>query len=108
MILPEHPDQAAEFVWWTSLVLGLVVSLVVALLLWMIHREAVVVQRRVAKIWELGQRVANNTIHIPILYPINRVAEDILQTALRIAEGACGIESHVRDCPGCPHCLMEP
>ena len=33
--LPTDADQAALFVWISSLVLGLVVSLVVALLLWL-------------------------------------------------------------------------
>ena len=65
--LPTSPEQAAQFIWWTSLALGLVVSLVVALLLWLIQRTATVIDGHVARIWEVGQRVANNTVHIPAL-----------------------------------------
>ena len=105
MELPTSPEQAAAFVWWISLLLGLVVSLVVAMLLWLIHRAAETIDDRVSKIWELGQRVANNTIHIPALYKTNEVASRILAVALEINEGAAAIVSHASSCPGCPQCL---
>jgi hypothetical protein len=106
-ILPGSPEQAAQFVWVTSLVLGLVVSLVVVLLLWLIHREAGVICDRVSIIWDVGQRIANNTIHIPTLYRINEGVNEILATALRINDGAALIETHASGCPGCPHCMLE-
>lgn len=106
--LPSSPEQAAQFVWWTSLALGLVVSLVVTLLLWLIHRTATRIDASVAKIWVVGQRVANNTVQIPLLYKTSEVAGEILATALRIDAGAVAIEAHARACPGCPQCMFEP
>ena len=105
--LPSSPEQAAQLVWWVSLALGLVVSGVVALLLWLIHRGAEVIDGRVSRIWDTGQRVANNTVQIPILYKTNEVAGQILATALRIDAGAAAIESHANGCPGCPQCMLQ-
>ena len=104
--LPTSPEAAAGLVWWTSLALGLVVSLVVTLLLWLIHREAGIIHGRASKIWDVGQRVANNTIHIPALYKTNAVARDILATAVKIKRGAAAIETHANGCPGCPQCML--
>jgi len=106
-LLPADPAAAATFVWSASLVLGLVVALVVTLLLWLIHRTAASIENGVSDIWDTGQRVANNTIHIPILYRINSVAGKILGTALKINDGAAAIESHANGCPGCPHCMLD-
>ena len=105
--LPTSPEQAAQFVWSVSLALGLVVSLVVTLLLWLVHRGAGVIDGHVAKIWDVGQRVANNTVHIPALYKTNAVAVEILATAVRIDAGAAAIESHASACPGCPRCMLQ-
>ena len=85
----------------------LVVSGVVALLLWLIHRGAATIDGRVSRIWEVGQRVANNTVHIAALYRTNEVAAQILATAVRIDAGAAAIESHAAGCPGCPQCMLE-
>jgi hypothetical protein len=101
------PEQAVQLVWWSSLGLGVVVAGVVALLLWLIHRAAVTIDDRVASIWDVGQRVANNTVHIPILYRTNEVAGQILTTAKRIDAGAAAIESHANGCPGCPQCMLS-
>ena len=49
--MPVSPEYAVRFVWWASLALGVVVSLVVALLLWLIHRTAVTIDASVAQIW---------------------------------------------------------
>ena len=103
--LPTDPGEAATFVWWTSLALGLVVALVVTLLLWLIHKTAADINSVVSGIWDTGRRVANNTIHIPILYRINNTAGRILGTALKINAGAAAIEAHAGACPGCPHCI---
>ena len=103
---PSSPDQAAQFVWWMSLTLGVVVSAVVSLLLWLIHSAARTIEGRVARIWDVGQRVAVNTVHIPALYKTHEVAGDILATAVRIDAGAAAIEAHARGCPGCPHCML--
>ena len=53
--------------WWITLALGLVVTLVAALLLVTIINDAKSILQGVSRIWDCGQRVANNTIHIPIL-----------------------------------------
>lgn len=104
---PSTPAAAAELVWVASLILGLVVSAVVSLLLWLIHREAASINARVSKIWDVGQRVANNTIHIPTLYRTNAVVRDILATAVKIKAGAGIIEAHAQGCPGCPQCMLR-
>lgn len=105
--LPNSPAEAAQFVWVASLLLGVVVSAVVTLLLWMIHREAGAIKARVARIWDVGQRVANNTIHIPTLYRTNTAVGEILATAVKIIEGAAVIEKHAQGCPGCPQCMLR-
>ncbi len=106
MVLPTDPGEAAMFVWWASLALGLVVALVVTLLLWLIHKTAANINGVVSGIWDSGRRVANNTIHIPILYRINNAATKILGTAVQIKGGAAAIEAHANGCPGCPNCLL--
>lgn len=107
MFLPTIADQAATFVWWSSLALGLVVALVVSLLLFLIYSTAVTINGVVSDIWDTGQRVANNTVQIPILYRINTAVGKILGTAVQIIDGAAAIESHAEGCPGCPHCMLE-
>ncbi len=106
-LLPASPEQAAQFIWVASLILGLVVSLVVALLLWLIYSTAGKIDGLVSKIWDTGQRVANNTIHIPALAKTNAVVGQILETALGINAGAEAIAVHADGCPGCPHCMLE-
>jgi hypothetical protein len=105
--LPTASDDAAMFVWYSALAIGLLVSLVVSVLLWLIYREAVIIDGVAAKIWNAGKRVANNTIHIPVLYRINEGADQILVTALNINDGVAAIENHANGCPGCPHCMFE-
>lgn len=106
--LTQSPEQAVQFVWWASLGLGLVVSLVVTVLLWLIHRAAATIDTRVSSIWDVGQRVANNTVHIPLLLRTNEVAALILATAVRIDTGAAALERHAEGCPGCPQCMLKP
>jgi hypothetical protein len=104
---PASPEQAAELVWFVSLALGLVVSLVVAYLLWLIHRTAMTIDVCVSHIWDVGQRVANNTVHIPALYKTNELAGEILAGALKINNHAAAIEAHTSGCPGCPRCILK-
>jgi hypothetical protein len=105
--MPDSPEQALQVVWWSSLLLGVVVAAVVALLLWLVHRSARVIDAAVARIWDTGQRVANNTVHIPLLYKTNELAGQILATAVRIDAGASAIETHAYGCPGCPQCMLR-
>ena len=107
MDMASSPEQAVQFVWWTSLALGVVVSAVVSLLLWLIYRGATTIEGRVSRIWDVGQRVANNTVHIPELYKTNAIAAEILASAVRINGGTEAIEAHASACPGCPQCMLQ-
>ena len=40
------------------------------------------IDKTVARIWEVGQRVAINTVHIPALYKTNELAGEILASAI--------------------------
>jgi hypothetical protein len=93
-------EGAATTVWVISLALGLVVIGVVAMLLTLIVRTANQIDGAVSAIWTVGQRVANNTVHIPLLHHTNQVVGGILANAIAI-DGAAGlIEAHASDCPG--------
>ncbi len=91
---------AAYTVWWVSLGIGLVVILVVAVLLTLIVRTARQIDGAVADIWTVGQRIANNTVHIPLLHRTNQVVDDILDRAAGIDGATAAIEEHALDCPG--------
>ena len=101
-------DEAIIKVWVTSLVLGLVVTIVVAILLIMIRSTARKILGGVQKIWTEGKLVANNTIQIPIYLTVtNQVVSKIYTTAVKIIGGAKAIETHANGCPGCPACVLE-
>ncbi len=91
---------AAYTVWWVSLGIGLVVILVVAVLLTLIVRTSRQIDGAVADIWTVGQRIANNTVHIPLLHRTNQVVDDILDRAAGIDGATAAIEEHALDCPG--------
>ncbi len=92
--------RAATTVWVISLALGLVVIVVVAVLLTLIVRTANQINSAVSAIWTVGQQVANNTVHIPLLHQTNQAVDGILANAIAI-DGATGlIEAHANDCPG--------
>ena len=92
--------------WWLAIGLSVVVTLVVAALLTIILRTARDIEDGAAAIWANGQRVANNTIHIPVLYSINETAGAILKRASGILTTAKDIVVHAQDCPGCPRCIL--
>ena len=98
-------NHDAYLVWWVSLAIGVVVILVVAALLTMIVRTARVIDGAVGQIWVVGQRIANNTVHIPLLHRTNQVVDEILAHAVAIDGAAAAIESHAEGCPGCPQCV---
>ncbi|MDP9351253.1 MAG: hypothetical protein M3P51_06910 [Chloroflexota bacterium] len=99
-------ERATYTVWGVSLVLGLVVILVVAALLTLIVRTARQIESSVADIWTVGQRIANNTVHIPLLHRTNQIAGGILARAAGIDRAAMLIEAHAVECPGCPQCSL--
>ena len=100
MTLALVSEGAAYLVWWVSLGIGLVVIAVVAALLTLIVRTARQIDGAVSDIWTVGQRIANNTIHIPLLHETNRVVDEILERAAGIDGAAAAIERHALDCPG--------
>lgn len=104
----EYSQEAVLVVWGGSLVIGVVVILVVALLLRLILGTAKKIEWGAGQIWIEGKMVANNTIHIPIfLATTNRVAGEILANAQQIYKGAKVVETHIEGCPGCPACILS-
>ncbi len=101
-------EQAITQVWTISLILGLVVTVVVAILLIMILNTARKILDGVHKIWIEGKLVANNTIQIPIYLTVtNQVVSKIYDAAVKIIGKSAAIEQHAETCPGCPACVLE-
>jgi len=98
-----NPDTVYT-VWSISLVLGVVVLIVVALLLELILRSARRIERVVQDIWTAGQGVANDTIHIALLHRTNLTAERILDAAGGILSAVTAIHNHAQRCTRCPDC----
>ena len=96
-------EGAAYTVWWISLGIGVVVILVVAILLTLIVRTARQINETAGNIWIVGQRIANNTVHVPLLNRTNRLVDGILERASGIDGAVVRIEEHAEECPGCPH-----
>ena len=92
MILALVSEGAGYMVWWVSLGIGAAVIVVVAVLLALIVRTARQIDAAVSEIWTVGQRIANNTIHIPLLNHTNRVVERLLDVAAGIDGAAATIE----------------
>ena len=92
--------------WWIAIALAVVVTVVVGVLLAAIIRTASDIRGGVAEIWARGQRVANNTIHIPSLYKTNEVVVAIEGRAAGILDAATAIAAHAAECPGCPQCIV--
>ena len=95
-------------VWTISLVLGLVVTLVVAIMLILIRNTARQINAGAEKIWTEGKMVANNTIQIPIFLTVtNQVVAKIYSTAVNIIGKSAAIQQHAESCPGCPACVLN-
>lgn len=101
------PSEAAvQQIWFLSLVIYFVVVAVVAALLTMILQTAKQIHGGVSAIWTSGQKVANNTIHIPLLGRTNHYVSRILESAGRTAGAVSAIERHSKSCPHCPACVV--
>lgn len=87
--------STVNFVWWGSIILALVVTVVVAVLLTGIVRAARRIHQVAADIWTHGQRVANNTVHIALLDRTNFLFKGILTEAAGVAKAAGQIEEAV-------------
>lgn len=106
--MDRHPSaETIAQVWVLSLVIYLVVVGVVATLLWLILSTARKIRGGVSDIWTVGQKIANNTIHIALLHRTNAVAGDILASAAGVVQATAAIEDHARGCPGCPACVQQ-
>jgi hypothetical protein len=102
-----HPSlDAIQSMWTITLVIYAVVLVVVAVLLTLILRAARDVRAGVSAIWTVGQRVANNTIHIALLDTTNHVAGQILHSARGVVHATAALEAHAGRCPGCPACVL--
>jgi hypothetical protein len=104
----EFDADAVRTVWLVSLGVFLVVLVVVALLLTLILRTAKSIRGGVSEIWNVGQKVANNTIHISLLDSTNHIVSEILGNAAKVAAATGAIAAHARQCPHCPSCVLEP
>ncbi len=96
----------AVTLWVVSLVIGVVVVAVAAVLLTLVLRTARQIDAGARQVWTAGKLVARNTIHIADLAQTNQVAADILETAGGILMAAQRIHTHAQSCPGCPACLL--
>lgn len=99
-------EQTIVTVWGISLAIAAVVVVVVGVLLALIHRTAAEIEEVVSDIWTAGQRVANNTVHIPLLTRTNRIAGQIVERAVAIDGVVANIEKHAVECPRCPQCSL--
>ena len=97
----------AQTLFWISLALGLVVTVVAAVLLTLVLRTAQGIDAGAKAVWIAGKLVARNTVHIPALIQTNQVAVDILEGAGGILMAAQRILQHAQGCPGCPACLLK-
>ena len=101
-------SETVTTVWTISLVLGLVVTLVVAALLILIRNTARQINAGAERIWTEGKMVANNTIQIPIFLTVtNQVVAKIYSTAVNIIGKSAAIQQHAEGCPGCPACVLN-
>jgi len=106
MLMPS--PEAVRDVWTISLVVFTVVLVVVAALLTLILRTAREITAGVSSIWNVGQRIANNTIHLALLEKTNAGASAILKHAVGIIGATGAVKTHAADCPGCPACIIGP
>lgn len=98
--------DAVQQVWIVSLAVFVVVLVVVAILLTLILSTAKKIHGGVSAIWTVGQKVANNTIHLALLDHTNHVAGKILQSTVGVAAATSVIAAHASTCPGCPECII--
>ena len=106
--MSEPTTETIQTIWIITLGVFFVVLIVVAILLTLILRTAQDITGGVAAIWNVGQRIANNTIHIALLKKTNIVAGKILASAVGIVHATAAVQEHAKDCPMCPKCVIGP
>jgi hypothetical protein len=98
--------ETIQSVWTLSLVIFVVVIGVLAVLLTLVWRETQKIRVGAAEIWNVGQKIANNTIHISMLATTNHVAGRILGSAAGVVGATQAIKDHALSCPHCPSCVL--
>lgn len=98
--------ETVQQIWIVTLAIYGVVVLVVATLLTLIVVTARQIHAGVSAIWTVGQKVANNTIHIALLDTTNHVAGQILESAKGVLTATAAIKRHAESCSGCPQCVL--
>ena len=91
--------------WYISLALGAGVIVVVALVLWLIAAEARKIRSSASAIWDGGQQIASQTVHIAALAHTNYRLRAIAGKVPVLLAVLGAIRKHASDCPGCPDCL---
>jgi cob(I)alamin adenosyltransferase len=94
------PKDTIRTYWWISLATGMAVIGVVALLLTVLARTAERIQEVAAQIWQVGQMIANNTIHIPLLVRTNQIIAQVDQATDGIVQATGRIQRAVVNGPG--------
>ena len=98
--------ETVQQIWILTLVIYAVVLVVVAVLLTLILLEARKIHGGAAEIWNVGQKIANNTIHLSLLGTTNHLAGRILSSAKGVVAATAAVKSHAAGCPGCPACVL--
>ncbi len=106
--MSEVTAETVQTIWAITLAVFVVVLVVVAILLTLILRTAREISGGVSAIWNTGQRIANNTIHISLLKKTNIVAGKILNSAVGVIHATAGVKAHAEECDGCPACVLGP
>lgn len=108
MLMQSPSAETVQTIWMISLVVFVVVLLVVATLLTLILRTTYDIRGGVTVIWNVGQRIANNTIQLSQLATTNAAAKQILDSAVGVLGATAAIRAHAEVCPGCPTCVVGP
>ena len=104
--MTESSLATVQRIWTLTLVIYGVVVVVVATLLTLIVLTARKIHAGVSAIWTVGQKIANNTIHIALLDTTNQVAGNILTSAVGVLNATAAMKAHAESCPGCPQCVL--
>ena len=107
-MLTQVSPETIRNLWTFSLVVFVVVLVVVAVLLTLILRTTHDIKAGVSLIWNVGQRIANNTIQLALLEKTNAGASAILTSAVGIIGATAAIKDHAGECQGCPACVLGP
>lgn len=99
-------EATVQQIWMLTLLAYVVVVVVVATLLTFILTTARKIHDGVSSIWTVGQKIANNTIQIPLLVQTNQLAGQILEAAKGVVGATAAIKAHAETCPGCPTCVV--